>query len=299
MRFRVSAFADEASEALDGQLEALHEAGIDCLEIRGVDGKNISKVTAAEAKELRRRFDDAGIAVSSIGSPYGKIKVADDFAPHLEELKASLEVADILGARYLRMFSFFLDGKSHEECRDTVFERLDRMLETAAGSGVLFCHENEKGIYGDRAVYCEELMQAFGDRMGCVYDPANFLQCGDDAYAAFERLRPYITYFHIKDVIRDGGTMVPAGEGDARIPQMLEVLREEERTAFITVEPHLQVFKGLAELEEDGGAAMRHKYQYASNRESFSAAAAALLRCLSEAGYRAQLSENVRIWTTK
>lgn len=299
MKFQLSAFADEAADALSGQIEALQANGIGCLEIRGVDGKNISKITAAEAKEIRRRLDDAGITVSSIGSPYGKIKVTDDFAPHLEELKASLEVSRILGARYLRLFSFFLDGRSHEECRNVVMERMDRMLETAADSGVLCCHENEKGIYGDRAVYCEELMQTFGSRMGCVYDPANFLQCGDDAYEAFERLRPYITYYHIKDVIRDGGTMVPAGEGDARIPRMLETLQSEDGTAYMTIEPHLQVFSGLSDLEEDGGAAMRHKYQFASNRESFAAAAAALRHCLEETGYREETSANVRIWTTK
>ena len=37
----LSAFADEASASFPEQLEALREAGIDRIEIRGVDGTNV------------------------------------------------------------------------------------------------------------------------------------------------------------------------------------------------------------------------------------------------------------------
>ena len=41
----LSAFADEASASFPEQLEALREAGIDRIEIRGVDGTNVSALT--------------------------------------------------------------------------------------------------------------------------------------------------------------------------------------------------------------------------------------------------------------
>lgn len=295
MKFLLSAFSDEADESLDGQLAALRAADIRCMEIRGVDGKNIGALTAAEAREVRRRLDDAGIGVSAIGSPYGKIRVNDPFEPHLEDMKRTLEVAGILGARYFRLFSFFLDGNTHEVCRESVFERMDRMLIAAEQAGVHCCHENEKGIYGDRAIYCRELLTAFGGRLGCVYDPANFVQCGDDAYNAFEVLRPHITYYHMKDVIREGDVMMPVGEGDGQIPRLLRTLATEDTTAFMTLEPHLAGFTGLAALEEDGGAAMRHRYTFENNRCSFAFAAEALKTQLEQAGYRPQES----YWSTK
>ena len=43
-RFILSAFADEASPSLDEQLQALKEEGIGLIELRGVDGKNCSKL---------------------------------------------------------------------------------------------------------------------------------------------------------------------------------------------------------------------------------------------------------------
>ena len=55
---RLSAFADEASPEIRGQIEAMRRNGISLLEIRGVDGTNISKITADKAKEVRRMLDD-------------------------------------------------------------------------------------------------------------------------------------------------------------------------------------------------------------------------------------------------
>ena len=286
MRFILSAFADEAADALSEQLEALGEAGITHLEIRGVDSKNIGGITVAEARCIRAKLDTAGIKLSALGSPYGKIKLADDFAPHLEAFKRSLEVASILGAPYIRMFSFFLDDIPPEQARDGVSERLNTLLDAAqAGGDALCCHENEKGIYGDTAERCAELLQAFAGRLGCVYDPANFLQCGEDAYTAWQTVRQYITYYHIKDVVRESGGVVPAGDGDGQIVRILSELQGDEGKVFLTLEPHLQHFSGLETLEEEG-VSVKQPYRFGSNRESFAYAAGALKRVLEAAGYK-------------
>lgn len=42
-----------------------------------------------------------------LGSPFGKIGINDDFAPHLDSFKHSLELADILGAKHICLFSFY------------------------------------------------------------------------------------------------------------------------------------------------------------------------------------------------
>ena len=45
MRFRLAAFADEAASSLEGQIAAMKENGVELLEIRGVDGKNIADIS--------------------------------------------------------------------------------------------------------------------------------------------------------------------------------------------------------------------------------------------------------------
>ena len=282
MRFILSAFADEADPALSGQLSALSQNGLSLLEPRGIDGKNIGDLTVAEAKDLHRRLTDAGIGISALGSPYGKIRITDPFAPHLDAFRRTLEVARELGAARIRMFSFFLDGHTHEDCRAEVLERLDALLSAAAEAEVLCCHENEKGIYGDTLSPCLDLQRTFSGRMGCVFDPANFLQTGTPTWEAFCALKPHITYYHMKDVVAATGELVPCGEGDGEIRRILSALSAEEGETVLTLEPHLAVFPGLSGLEEDGGASLKRRHTYRSNTEAFGAAAAALKACLTD-----------------
>ena len=128
----LSAFADEASASFPEQLEALREAGIDRIEIRGVDGTNVSALTDEKAREVRRMLDGAGVGISAIGSPFGKIVVNEGFAEHLEALKRSMEQAKILGANTFRMFSFYPPkGEVIAAYRQQVIDQLGAMLDAA------------------------------------------------------------------------------------------------------------------------------------------------------------------------
>lgn len=60
---KLYAFADEASPALSGQIAALHRNALQGMEIRNVDGINVSDLTPDAALEIRRRLDDAGLTV--------------------------------------------------------------------------------------------------------------------------------------------------------------------------------------------------------------------------------------------
>lgn len=269
MRFALAAFADEADHSIARQIIALRENGISYLEIRGVDGENVSNITLAKAKEVRAELDANGIAVWSLASPYGKIKISDDFAPHLDEFKRGLELAHIFGAKHLRLFSFYVPHTGADTYINEVMERLDSFRTAAKGSGIMLCHENEKGIYGDITFRCAHIHRTFPD-IKAVFDPANFVQCGQDTCAAWEALCGYVEYMHIKDALADG-TVVPAGKGVGNILYLLERYRGE----VLTLEPHLSVFKGLENLEADERSRIGND-RYASKRAAFDAAAVAL-----------------------
>ena len=75
---RIYAFADEASGQVDGQIAAMRRNGLKGLEIRGVDGQSIADISLEKAREVKRKMDDAGLMVWSMGSPIGKISIADE-----------------------------------------------------------------------------------------------------------------------------------------------------------------------------------------------------------------------------
>ncbi len=278
---RIYAFADEASPMIDLQIAAMQRNGLQGLEIRSVDGVNVSSITLDKAREVRAKLDAAGLTVWSIGSPIGKIDIEkDDFEAHLEQLRHTVEVAKILGAENIRMFSFYIpQGKDPAGYREEALRRLRLMADACEGTGVQLCHENEKGIYGDMADRCLEVLEA-EPRIAGVFDPANFVQCGQDTWEAWEKLGGKIKYMHIKDALFKDGSVVPAGKGDGQVAKIVKQFLENGGEC-LTVEPHLTVFDALKSLEREGEKSrVGGAFTYPSSDAAFDAACQALRELL-------------------
>ena len=248
---KISGFSDEIDAKVDVQFEVLNKLGIKYFEPRGIDGKNISALNDDEAKALKTKMDKCGIKVSSIGSPIGKVKITDDLEEHFNLFRRVVAIAKILDTKYIRMFSFFHEGGEWtEDEREIVFENLKRMIEYAKENDVILLHENEKDIYGDIAPRCKDLMDnLYCDNFKAVFDPANFVQSGQDTKEAFEMLKNYIEYMHIKDALFKDGSVVPSGYGDGNVEYILTELFKNGFNGFLSLEPHLGSFAGLENLE--------------------------------------------------
>ena len=272
---KISGFSDEISPDTTKQFTVLNKLNIKYFEPRCVNGKNISELNDEEVTNLKEQMKSFGISVSSLGSPIGKIKVSDDFAPHFELYKRVVKIAKMLDCKFIRMFSFYNDGGSWTPFeRAEVFKKLAVMLDYAQKEGVVLLHENEKDIYGDNISRCKEIMEEFYcDNFGMVFDPANFVQTGVDTVEAFDSFKNYITYMHIKDALFKDGSVVPAGEGDGSVPSILKTLAETGKPYMLTLEPHLYDFSGLQNLQ---GEDVLHKRVYKDADEAFDVASDAL-----------------------
>lgn len=266
-KWMLSAFADEYSDALEGQLELLSK-GLDGLEPRFVDGIGIADLTEQQTEALKRRLDAMGVRVPAVGSPLGKIRLDQDFAQELDRARRVFRNAKLLGASMVRVFSFYLpEGKTRGQCRDEVLEKLGQLLELADEYGLILCHENEADIYGESPEQCADLLAHFGGRLKAVFDMGNFVLGGFRPYPeAYELLKPYIAYFHIKDAL-SAGAIVPPGCGEGCIKAILEdVGRDADREVVLTLEPHLQTFDGFNQLT---GRQFDNPYVYSSRQEAF------------------------------
>ncbi len=265
--YSLAAFADEASPLFYEQIAAMVENGVRYLEMRGVNGRNVADMTADEVRCADYMLKCHSLAVSAIGSPIGKIGITDPFEPHLEKFKRVLEAARITGAKWIRLFSFF--GVDSPEKENEALERLGKMAEIAEGSGVTLCHENEKGIYGWNTENCRKILTTVPGIRG-VFDPANFVQCGVGTWEAWSALAPYIDYLHVKDALADG-KVVPAGHGIGHLPEIMKAFSDQGGEIF-SLEPHLTVFKGFAELEGDEKTKI-DDFSYPDARTAFKASA--------------------------
>jgi sugar phosphate isomerase/epimerase len=267
----LSGFADEISPDPQTQLATLAAESISHLELRSAWSVNVADFTGEQRAAFRAAVDDAGVRVSAIGSPIGKIPVDAPLAPELDRMRRVADVAAELGTTIVRVFSFFIPvGQPPRRYRDQVIDRMGALARIAEERGLILAHENEKEIYGDVPERCADLITTVeSPALRATFDPANFVQCGIRPFSdAYPVLRPYLVYLQVKDALAASGEVVPAGQGDGELRETLAALREEGFAGFMSLEPH------LAQAGRFGGF---------SGPEGFHRAAEALKFLLNEA----------------
>ncbi len=281
--FFFSAFADEAADDLDGQIAALRRNEISYIEPRFIDKRGILTLTDAELFDMKERLDRANIRVGSIGSPIGKYPVSDPFEIHLEDFKKALNAAKILGTDKIRMFSFFHKDIALADCREEVMRRLSVLVSLAKAEGITLCHENESHIYGEQPAEVKDILETVSG-LGGIFDPANYVMMGADAMEGAKVTLPYLSYIHIKDAHHESQTILPAGDGEGRILEVLNLVDEAyDRPIMLTLEPHLKAFTAFKSIDTHE---LKNKYHFDSNTESFDFAVKALEALLTKGGYK-------------
>lgn len=253
-KFILSGFGDEIDESLSVQLDVLSSLGISHLEARGIDGKNVSELTLAEAKEAKKKLDDKGFKLSSLASPIGKYPIEKDFEPELSLFKHCLEIADVLESPFIRMFSFFIEKENNpDDFKEEVFLRYRGYLDAAQGhKNITLLHENEHAIFGDIARRNYELMTALNTpKLRLIFDPSNYVLDGENTLEAYELVKDFVIYFHIKDSILSENRVVEPGKGEGNIEKILKQAWDSGYEGFVSLEPHLGVFGGLAAIEKN------------------------------------------------
>lgn len=274
VEWTLSGFGDEIDADPRVQAAVMRALGASHIEVRSAWGTNIVDMSEEQLAELKSVLDEAGLKASAIASPIGKVDVELPVEHEVERLDRALRAAEVLEAPYIRIFSFYYKGKSAEEVRDAVIERMAALARRAEGTGVTLVHENEKDIFGDVPSRVADIVETVDSpALKLAWDPANFVQVGVKPFSeAYELLRPHVVYLQVKDALSSTSEVVPAGEGDGEVQRTVEALRDSGYTGFASLEPH------LAYAYETGGF---------SGPYAFGVAARAFAKVLDAAGVAA------------
>ncbi len=260
--FKLSGFADEIDDDFEKQCLSLRTLGMDYIALRSIGHKNILDFTVEEFKQdVYPILCKYNLRVSSIGSPVGKVSIHDEEAQEsqLGKLDHLIQIMLLLNTRYLRIFSLYTKSH-HEEDLKRVVSFIKRVMARVEHHNIIVLHENEKDIYGDRVRFCEEIvMNVNHPQFMVAFDPANFVQVGDDPMVAFNQLKSRIADFHLKDAVYGSGDNVLIGSGDGKILSLLAALKSMSYDGFYTLEPHLYKFQYLSKLESNREDKMRYE----------------------------------------
>ena len=272
MTVTLSGFADEISPDPVEQLVTLAAESITHLELRSAWSVNVADFTDEQVAAFQAVLHDAGVRVSAVGSPIGKIPLGAPLGPELDRMRRIADIARELGTTIVRVFSFFVPpGEPPDRHREQVIDRMAALAEIAADRGLILAHENEKEIFGDTPGRCVDLIDSVNSpALRATFDSANFVQCGIRPFdEAYDLLRPHLVYLQVKDALAATGEVVPAGQGDGQVRETLAALRDSGFEGFVSLEPH------LAEAGRYGGF---------SGPEGFARASQSLKSMLNELG---------------
>jgi sugar phosphate isomerase/epimerase len=243
---KLSAFADEVTDDFYGQVKYLTAEGVPFIEPRFINGKNIMDLTRKELNEVKKMMQDYGLRTSAIGSPIGKIRLDEPFAPHLDGFKHAVELALFFQTPFIRMFSYYApQGQNITDYRNQVMERMLAKVEIIKDVDIAMVHENEAHIYGHTAENCVDLVKTVNSpKLRLAYDPANFVwgeKITDNVKTCWPLMKPYVVHVHIKDWKLGADTGSIPGEGDGCIKGLLAELAAVRYDGCLTMEPHLQL----------------------------------------------------------
>jgi sugar phosphate isomerase/epimerase len=266
--WELSVFADEISPDLQTQLGEVRRSGLGFFDLRSAFEKNVLDLTDEQVRDVKEQGKDHGLDILCIGSPINKHPYSPaDRTREYERLKRILEVAALAEARYIRIFSPFLGGgaahspaplklnsagdsahekantgPTYEEMRDWLGEQ----GELAAKSDRVLLLENDGDAYGAFPDNAKRLFEEIGSpHLMAAFDFSNAVLLGYPALPYwFPWIMPYLGGLHIKDSIfakDENGheQIVPAGEGEGNVREILELTFKQGWAGPVSIEPHL------------------------------------------------------------
>lgn len=240
--YAIAAFADEISPDIQIQMDVLSDCKIRYIVLRGAFQRNALDLEEFQNKKLKGEFVNRKFRFSCLGSPIGKVPIADPFEKEQARLKKAIQVAKLYECKTIRLFSFYLpEGDDPAKHRDEVVRRLKEFAQLAAAENLFLLLENESKLFGDSPERVLDILDAVASpNLKAAFDFANFVRDGFETLKAWELLKKHVKEFHIKDHSKDQNAVVPAGKGDGRIPEILKDAKASGFRGFMTLEPHLQ-----------------------------------------------------------
>ncbi|MFD2256908.1 sugar phosphate isomerase/epimerase family protein [Luteolibacter algae] len=259
----LTGFADEAAEDIHGQIKAIKTLGWSHIELRSVNGKNITDISEKEFETVAEALEENQIRANALGSTianWGK-SILDPIDRDLEEIERAIPRMKALGCKHIRIMSYaVLPGRdARDQMLEERVERLRRIAGRFAEEDLQVLHENCANYGGMGWQFTMQLIEKV-PRLKLIFDTANPATTADRSKPAphprqsswefYQNVREFIEHVHIKDgrylgenpdsVFEDADYVWP-GDGDGDVVKILTDLHKNGYAAGLSIEPHLSV----------------------------------------------------------
>lgn len=177
---------------------------------------------------------------------------SQDWETALKDVKDSIDMAVLFGAKVVRVFS-------GDQAKDTTFEQAKEQIikglkassQYAEERGIILCLENH-GLFAGKSDQVLEVIEKVGSSsLRSTFDTGNFLLVNEDPVDAISKLKGQVSHVHFKDFLKvdpsyEGetykalngdkfkGTIV--GDGQVDLTFILSTLKQLDYQGWLTVE---------------------------------------------------------------
>ncbi|GAB3919834.1 hypothetical protein GCM10011575_36260 [Microlunatus endophyticus] len=211
--------------------ELARDSGYDGVELRFIRGvvdlAGLEEFSPARISETRKVFDDAGIAVNCIDTSVRFTSTdSAERAAQRELAKINCEIANGLGARYLRVFGGPIPkGSEPVDHAAPIAEGLGDVAEETWAQGVQTLLETHDDFSTSDKVSL--ILDQSSDRLGVLWDFLHSWRHGEPIDRTYANLRERIRQVHAKDssfADADGFDLVLTGTGIAPLGELAATL---------------------------------------------------------------------------
>jgi sugar phosphate isomerase/epimerase len=257
--YKLAAFSDDLVSDFSAAAELAVGLRLDGLAVRHVGGRNVRDLDDAEVRQVKRTADERGLAISAVGSPYGRGFFIDDDASSAAAhrlLERMIRQADILDSPNIRVFTLWLRGQDplerwtrrpdYDACLERLAERLAPSVAMAERAGMNLMIELEGASYVGQVAEFRRLMTHLDSpAVVLCWDVCNGWWSGElpwpDGWREAQGLP--IVDVQTKDVVADPEDpqrptfrQVVVGEGDVPYTRILPELIRSGYDGWFTVE---------------------------------------------------------------
>jgi len=249
---RLSVITDEIAPDLDTALRECEALGLEAVELRSVGGRNVVHHDQRRLREFQAALK--GFSCPVVDTPF--LKATKAIWEHLDR---GLEIADLVGAKAIRVFS----GLRVDD-RDWYLPWLADVLSAAANqvraAGFTLLLEIDEACMVATVEEADELLGKMAPGLlGVVWDPANEARFRDAEPDPVNRgkVADAVAHVHVKDYQRGQGWVRP-GAGIVGWAGQLRSLEDAGYDGYLSIETHHSAPEGgTAQATRDSVQALR------------------------------------------
>lgn len=253
-KFRLGIITDEVSQDLDEVIELAHRYRLETLELRSVNDRGIHTFSDEEIRQVKAKVEAAGLTVCALSAPIFKCELDQpkEIAQHFEIAQRSISIAQQLGAKFVRGFSFWAK-EPFEQAKPLVVEQIRKMGQLFEEAGLTFVLEFDPSVYASNGRKVRALLDEVNSpNVMALFDPGNDLwdPDGEVPYPdGYEYLKGKIAHIHLKDAVRKGDEIegVAIGSGEVDYASLFARLVEDGYDGYLIVETHYRLTSKLTE----------------------------------------------------